>query len=131
MLKVYFCIIMEILSDQEMHNLAMNIVGNSLKEKGFEFLQVNSKLRKDPQFICLKNKKLFFIIVRAIIYPKNPEDFDFKLMSRISNHGNKFKARTFYAGVGLANKNDIEKKLINDSPFIVNYKGLKEILLNE
>ena len=34
---------MESLSDQEMHNLAMNIVGNSLKEKGFEFLQVNSK----------------------------------------------------------------------------------------
>lgn len=60
MLKVYFCIIMESLSDQEMHNLAMNIVGNSLKEKGFEFLQVNSKLRKDPQFICLKNKKIIF-----------------------------------------------------------------------
>jgi|TARA_Y100000992_G_scaffold231189_1_gene162303 hypothetical protein len=122
---------MKSLSNQDMHNLAMNIVGESLKNDGFEFIQVNSKLKKDPQFVCTKNKKLFFIIVRAIKYPKDPEKYDFKLMSNILNHANKFKARTFYAGVGLANKNDFEKKLNNDSPFIVNYKGLKEISGNE
>ena len=51
------------LSKQELHNLAMKTVGESLKENGYEFLTVNSKLKKDPQFVCLKEKKLHFFIV--------------------------------------------------------------------
>ena len=30
------------LTEQELHNLAMNIVGEALKERGWEFLFVNS-----------------------------------------------------------------------------------------
>ncbi len=44
------------LSRQDLHNLAMKTVGDSLKDNGFEFLTVNSKLKKDPQFVCLKDK---------------------------------------------------------------------------
>jgi hypothetical protein len=50
----------------------MNIVGVS-EEEGFEFLAVNLNLKKDPQFVALKNKYLHFIIVRAVVrYPDNP-----------------------------------------------------------
>ena len=45
------------LTKKELHQLAMNIVGEELKKSGFEFLSVNSKLQKDPQFVCLKKKK--------------------------------------------------------------------------
>ena len=34
------------LSNQELHNLAMNHVGKDLESRGFEFIAVNSKLKK-------------------------------------------------------------------------------------
>jgi len=63
---------MEALSEQEIHQLAMDVVGEDLKDKSFEFLTVNSKPKKDPQFVCLKDKSLHFIVVKACLYPKNP-----------------------------------------------------------
>ena len=45
------------LNDQELHNLAMNIVGKELEEQGYEFLGVNSEIKKDPQFVALKDKR--------------------------------------------------------------------------
>ena len=59
------------LTEQELHNLAMNIVGKDLESQGFEFLGVNSKLKKDPQFVALKNKDLHFVIVRAVSHPND------------------------------------------------------------
>lgn len=68
---------MHILTEQELHNLAMNIVGKQLEEAGFEFLAVNSELRKNPQFVCTKDKKLRFIVVKSIGYPGDPKDMEF------------------------------------------------------
>ena len=62
---------MKSLTEQELHNLAMNIVGRELEADGFEFMAVNSTLKKHPQFVCLKNKDLHFILVRAVLYPEN------------------------------------------------------------
>lgn len=115
------------LNEQELHNLAMNIVGNDLEENGFEFLGVNSQLKKNPQFVALKEKKLHFVVVRAITYPDNPKDFDRSFMVGIKEHAQKFNASTFYAGVGLANSNDYEKPILKDEDYIVNYDGLQEI----
>ena len=42
------------LSDLEKHQLAMNIVGKELEVENYEFLSVNSQLKKDPQFVCTK-----------------------------------------------------------------------------
>ena len=47
---------MKPLSEQELHNLAMNIVGRQLEAEGYEFMGVNSKPKKNPQFVCLKDK---------------------------------------------------------------------------
>ena len=115
------------LNKQELHNLAMNIVGKDLEEKGYEFLGVNSKLKKNPQFVALKNKKLHFVIVRAILYPDDPAAFDAAFLREIKEHANKFNARTFYAGVGLANSSDYEKPVTSDEDYVVNYSGWQEI----
>ncbi|APG60205.1 Na(+)-translocating NADH-quinone reductase subunit F [Christiangramia salexigens] len=115
------------LNQQELHNLAMNIVGKDLEDKGYEFLGVNSELKKDPQFVALKDKKLHFVIVRAIEYPVNPNDVDMVFMESIKTHAAKFNARTFYAGVGLANSKDYEKPITSDEDYIVNYSGWQEI----
>lgn len=114
------------LTEQEIHNLAMNIVGKDLEDKGFEFLGVNSELKRNPQFVALKDKKLHFVIVRAISYPNDPKYLDEILMSTIKEHATKFNARTFYAGVGLANSEDFTKELTSESDYVVNYDGFQE-----
>ena len=115
------------LSAQELHNLAMNIVGKDLEEKGFEFLGVNSEFQKDPQFVVLKNKKIHFVIVRAIEYPHNPKEIDMIFLESVKQHALKFNAITYYAGVGLANSKDYELPVNSSENYVVNYNGLQEI----
>jgi len=116
-----------VLSAQDLHNLAMNIVGKDLEGQGYEFLAINSQLKKDPQFVALKNKKLHFVIVQAISYPDDPNVFDIVFLETIKSHALKFKAKTFYAAVGLANAKDYELPVNSDDNYIVNYPGIKEI----
>jgi hypothetical protein len=115
------------LSEQELHQLAMNIVGKELENDGFEFLAVNSKLKKNPQFVALKDKQLHFVVVRAITYPNSPKKYDTQLLEKVKNHAEKFEAITFYAGVGLANSKDYDQPLDSDSDYVVNYQGLTPI----
>ena len=115
------------LTEQELHNLAMNIVGKELEESGYEFLGVNSKLRKDPQFVALKDKTLHFVIVRAVRYPKDAHSYDPVFMQTIKEHALKFEARTYYAGVGLGHGSDYAKPVIKDQSYTMVYKGLQEI----
>lgn len=118
----------EQLSEQELHNLAMNIVGKDLEAHGFEFLGVNSKLKKDPQFVALKDKILHFVIVRAVGYPENANVYDPIFMQTIKQHADKFEAKTFYAGVGLGDANDYGKAVNKGTDYSVVYNGLQEIL---
>ncbi|MFD0862683.1 Na(+)-translocating NADH-quinone reductase subunit F [Sungkyunkwania multivorans] len=116
------------LSEREIHYLAMNLVGKELEKEGFEFLSVNSKLKKNPQFVCLREKKLHFVLVRAILHPNDPNDYDVVFMQTMKEHAEKFEAKMYYAGVGLVNANDKTRPLVNGEPYIIDYNGLKEIV---
>lgn len=116
------------LTEQELHNLAMNIVGKDLEAQGFEFMGVNSKLKKDPQFVALKNKDLHFVIVRATSYPKDANSYDPVFMETIKVHAAKFEAKTYYAGVGLGHGSDYAKPVIKDEDYTMVYKGLQQII---
>jgi len=120
---------MKVLTEQELHNLAMNIVGKELEAAGFEFMAVNSELKKNPQFVCLKEKKLHFIVVKAIGYPGDPKDFDFfrSDLYKMRDHALKFEAKTFYAGVGLVNATDYNLPVYLNEEYIVDYDGLVSI----
>ncbi len=118
----------EELTEQELHNLAMNIVGKDLEEKGYEFLGVNSKLKKDPQFVALKDKNLHFVIVRAISYPEDANVYDPVFMQTIKQHALKFEAKMYYAGVGLGHGSDYAKPVIKNEAYTMVYNGLQEIL---
>lgn len=123
---ILFCY-MAILDEQQLHNLAMNIVGKELEKQGFEFLGVNSKLKKNPQFVALRNKKLHFVIVRAISYPNDPVQYDEDFINKIKDHAEKFNAKTYYAGVGLANQTNYELPVDSDEDYVIQFTGLKEI----
>ena len=115
------------LNQIELHRLAMNIVGKELEADNFDFLSVNSLLNKNPQFVCSKNKQLYFIVVKAILYPENPKDSKIKNIAKILEHSKKFEAKLLIAKVGLANSEDYELPLFKDSSFAINYDGLEEI----
>ena len=118
---------MRILTPQELHNLAMNIVGRRLEADGFEFVGVNSDLHKNPQFVCLKLKKLHYIVVRNVPYPNDPRAYDPQLMDRVKANADKQGARTCYAGVGLSNAKDRLLPVYLNEPYIVDYDGLIEV----
>jgi len=115
------------LTKQESHNLAMNIAGEELQKDGFEFLAINSGLKKNPQFVALKNKETSFIIVRAVnneIATTKPENINLK---PILEHAKKHHAKVFYIGVWLGHGNDINQPIINDEEYSFVYTGLVEV----
>ena len=118
-----------LLTEQELHNLAMNIVGKALQnDLGWEFLLVNSKLRKDPQFVCVdKDKKKHFIIVRAVAEDTDPDIHDREFMQKVKKHADKFDAKAYYAGVGLYNAEDPNRPLRKGEPYQIHFKGLLPI----
>lgn len=120
---------MQPLTEQELHNLAMNIVGKQLEAAGFEFMAVNSELQKNPQFVCLKEKKLRFIVVKGIEYPGDPKDIEFfrSDLNKMRDHAIKFEADAFYAGVGLVNATDYNLPVYLNEAYIVDYDGLVKI----
>lgn len=118
------------LTGQELHNLAMNIVGKQLESNGFEFLSVNSSMKKSPQFVCLKEKKLHFVVVKCVSYPqdpRNPEAVELEKLQKMKAHALKFEADTFYAGVGLVNAKDYNAPVYLNEDYIVDYDGLIKI----
>ncbi|WP_273567811.1 Na(+)-translocating NADH-quinone reductase subunit F [Maribacter halichondriae] len=115
------------LTEQELHNLAMNIVGRQLEAEGYDFMGVNSKLKKNPQFVCLKEKMLHFIVVRSVAYPENPKVYDKVLMAKMKDHAQKHEALMYYAGVGLSNASDRALPVYLNEEYIVEYDGLIEI----
>ena len=115
------------LTEQELHNLAMNVVGKQLEDDGYEFMGVNSKLKKDPQFVVLKNKTLHFVIVRATSYPKDANVYDPVFMQTIKEHALKFEAKTYYAGVGLGHGLDYAEPVIKDEDYTLVFNGIQEI----
>ena len=116
------------LSKQELHNLAMNHVGKDLESRGFEFIAVNSKLKKNPQFVCIdKNKQYYFVIVKAILLPENPNNYDLVWMAKFKQHAKFHDSKVLYAGVGLANSENKNKPVYLNKDYFIEYNGIQVI----
>lgn len=114
------------LSKQELHYLAMNIVGKDLEKRGFEFIAIESKLGKQPQFVCIdKKNQRYFVIVKAIILPENPNNFDVIWMETFKKHAREHEAKVLYAGVGLGNKEDQLLPVYKNEEYLLDYRGIQ------
>lgn len=112
------------LNTQELHNLAMNIVGADLEERGFEFVAINSKLKKHPQYVCIDKKgQYYFVIVRATLLPEDPDDYDVVWMETFRKHARDKDAKVLYAGVGLGNPDVTGDPVYLDQPYLLQYEG--------
>ncbi len=119
------------LKRQELHQMGMNVVGKHLEENGFEFLAIKSESGSSPQFVCMKNEKeVFFVLVRTVTFPENPESYDESWMLKMKKHAIDKKARLLYAGVGIADANDMMAQPRKGQESFINYKGLVEINLS-
>lgn len=119
------------LTEQELHNLAMNHVGKELEQRGFEFIAVNSKLKKHPQFVCIdKKSQYYFVIVRAVILPKNPNNYDVVWMETFKKHAREKDAKVLYAGVGLGNPEGEELPIYLGKEYLMEYNGIQVIETN-
>ncbi|MBA08968.1 MAG: Na(+)-translocating NADH-quinone reductase subunit F [Flavobacteriaceae bacterium] len=119
------------LSKQEMHNLAMNHVGKDLESRGFEFVAINSKLKKHPQFVCIdKNSQYFFVIVRVVKLPENPNNYDLVWMENFKKHAMEKDAKVLYAGVGIGNPDGDELPIYLNEEYLIEYNGIQLIETN-
>ena len=121
----------EPLTEQELHNLAMNHDGKDLEKRGFEFIAVNSKLKKHPQFVCIdKNKQYFFVIVRAVILPENPNNYDVVWMESFKNHAREKEAKVLYAGVGIGSSEGEKAPIYLNQDYLLEYNGIQVLETN-
>ena len=115
------------LTRQESHNLAMNLVGEELEREGFEFLAINSDLKKNPQFVVLKNKETSFVLVRDVADSEKLNNYNHITTKPILEHAIKHNAKVYYAGILLGHGLDINQPAINGEDYSFVYKGLIEI----
>ena len=115
-----------LLTNQECHQLAMNIVGKDLQSKGFEFIAINSQLKKHPQFVCVDRKnQRYFVIAKATQISEQPITYNVVWMETFKIHANKQNAKVIFAGVGLADEADKKSTPYLNEPYLLQYDGLQ------
>ena len=128
---LYFCIMSKPLTEQELHNLAMNHVGKDLEARGFEFVAINSQLKKHPQVVCMdKNNQYFFVIVRVVKLPENPNNYEGVWMETFKNHAFEKDAKVLYAGVAVGNPNGEDLPVYLNQDYLMEYNGIQVIETN-
>ncbi len=116
-------------TDQELHRLAMTTAGKKLENKNFEFLAINSELKKMPQYVAKKDGQLSFIIVKHVLYPNDPEKYDTIWMETMKAHAKEKEARLYFIGVGFANSDDMDKRPNKDNDVLIKFSGKIERVL--
>ena len=120
---------MQILTAQELHNLAMNIVGKKLVKMGYEFQAINSQLKRHPQFVLFKKgEPTIFVLVKVSSKIQNPTEYDVVWMETFKNHAKKKNAKVWFAGVGIANAESVDSPVFKDQPYYVAFEDFIKIL---
>lgn len=128
---LYFYTMSKPLTKQELHNLGMNHVGKDLESRGFEFVAINSKLKNHPQFVCIdKNNQYFFVIVRVVKLPENPNNYDVVWMETFKKHAFEKEAKVLYAGVAVGNPNGEDLPIYLNEEYLIEYNGIQVIESN-
>lgn len=114
------------LTHQEIHNLAMNIVGKDLEAKGYEFIAINSQLKRNPQYVCIdKNNNRYFVIVKTGEISETPINFDVIWMETFKIHARNNNAKVLFAGVGLGNPINANEPPYLNQEYLLQYDGLQ------
>ena len=120
---------MEALTAQELHNLGMNIVGKKLQEQGYEFVAINSELKKHPQFVLFKKgEPTIFVLVKTTNNIQSPQEYDVLWMETFKEHAKKQNAKVWFAGIGIANAESIDLPVFKNQPYYITFDDFIKIL---
>lgn len=120
---------MQVLTPQELHNLAMNVVGEKLTGMGYEFQAINSQLKKHPKFVLYKEgEPTIFVLVKATSNLQNPNEYDVLWMETFKEHAIKNGAKVWFAGVGIANAESVDNPVFKNQPYYLAFEDFVEIL---
>ena len=120
---------MHVLTPQELHNLAMNTVGKKLEKMGYEFVAINSQLKKHPQFVLYKKgEPTIFVLVKATSNLQESQKYDVVWMETFKEHAKKQDAKVWFAGVGIANSESVEMPVFKNQPYYLAFEDFIEIL---
>lgn len=115
---------MQALTKQELHNLGMNIVGKKLEEMGYEFVAINSELKKHPQFVLYKKgEPTIFVLVKTTNNIQSSQEYDVLWMETFKEHAKKQNAKVWFAGIGIANAESVDLPVFKNKPYYVAFEG--------
>lgn len=114
-------------TEEEIHYIGMNFIGEELQKMGFEFLAVNSKLKKHPQFVTYKkNEKNIFIMVQSSLPPKDYTQIP-SIAKKVLEKAIEQDCNFWFAGVGITHANDLSKPPIKGEPYKILFNGFNFI----
>lgn len=117
------------LTPQELHNLGMNIIGQQLQEMGYEFVAINSELKKHPQYVLFKKgEPTIFVLIKVSNNIQQPESYDVIWMEAFKQHALKQNAKVWFAAIGLANAESVELPVFKDQPYYVAFDDFEKII---
>jgi hypothetical protein len=117
------------LTAQELHNLGMNIIGEKLQKRGYEFVAINSKLKKHPQFVLYKKgEPTIFVLVKVSSNIQQPERYDAVWMETFKEHAIQQNAKVWFAAIGLANSESVELPVYKDQPYYVAFEDFEKVI---
>ena len=120
---------MEALTAQELHNLGMNIVGKKLQDQGYEFVAINSELKKHPQFVLFKKgEPTIFVLVKTTNNIQSPQEYDVLWMETFKEHAKKQNAKVWFAGIGIANAESVDLPIFKNHPYYIAFDDFIKIL---
>ena len=77
-----------------------------------------------------KNKQYFFVIVRAVILPENPNNYDVVWMESFKNHAREKDAKVLYAGVGVGSTEGEKEPIYLNQDYLLEYNGIQVLETN-
>ena len=81
--------------------------------------------------MCIdKNKQYFFVIVKVVILPENPNNYDVIWMESFKKHARDKDAKVLYAGVGLGNPNGEDLPIYLNEDYLIEYNGIQVVETN-
>lgn len=116
------------LTDQDLLELAMSYVGQELHDLGLELIEINSTIKKQPQFVCIDEKQQhYFVVVNAVKLPFNPYKYNVVWMELFKLQAKRNNAIVLYAGVGLGNITNESLPVYLDEGYLMKYTGIQSV----
>ena len=87
--------------------------------------------KKHPQFVCIdKKSQYYFVIIKAVLLPENPNNYDIIWMESFKKHAREKDAKVLYAGVGLGNPSGENLPVYLDEDYLIEYNGIQYLETN-